>query len=131
MEIRNRIRSDALLERAINFIEGLTAHPILSSDDREMILDDVQEHARIELKSLRAAIGVKGAETDADEIAKLRAALEPFSFMRSDVKIERFDEDNQAWVSIDGAGSDRLGFFVRDILRARAALSTPHTPTGE
>lgn len=40
------------LQRALEFIEGLTADPLLMGDDIEMTLDDVQSHARIELDSI-------------------------------------------------------------------------------
>lgn len=45
-------RQDAL-EKAITFIEGLAVVPLLTSDDIEMKLEDVQEHARMEAASLR------------------------------------------------------------------------------
>lgn len=64
------------------------------------------------------------AETAESEVKRLREALQPFSFERSKINIGRFDEDNQAWAAIDGAGPDRLMFFVRDILRARTALDS-------
>lgn len=118
---QDQIHRDDVCERALNFIESLTAEPLLLPDDVEMTIGDVQEHARIELKSLQSMSSRKLHA----EIARLREALEPFAFSGSHMSIERFDEDNQAWVAIDGAGSDRLGFFVRDILRARSALATP------
>ncbi len=40
------------LQRALDFIKGLTADPLLMGDDIEMTLDDVQSHARIELDSI-------------------------------------------------------------------------------
>lgn len=64
------------------------------------------------------------AEAAEAEVKRLREALQPFSFDRSKINIERFDEDNQAWVAIDGAGPDRLMFFVRDIIRARTSLAS-------
>lgn len=45
------------LSRALEFIESLTADPLLIGvDDVEMTLEDVQEHAHIELASIRAAL---------------------------------------------------------------------------
>lgn len=45
------------MTRALDFIESLTADPLLMGvDDIEMTLEDVQDHARIELASIRATI---------------------------------------------------------------------------
>jgi len=47
---------EAALQRALDFIESLTADPLLLADDIEMNLSDVQSHARIELASIRKAL---------------------------------------------------------------------------
>lgn len=47
---------EAALQRALDFIESLTADPLLLADDIEMSLSDVQSHARIELASIRKAL---------------------------------------------------------------------------
>lgn len=44
---------ETTLQRALDFIESLTADPLLMGDDIEMTLDDVQNHARMELASIR------------------------------------------------------------------------------
>jgi len=57
------------------------------------------------------------------EIAELRSALKPFAFAKSQLNFDRFDEGNTAWVAVDGAGSDKIFFFVGDVIRAREALA--------
>ncbi|MCJ8053816.1 hypothetical protein GB928_018325 [Shinella curvata] len=59
-----------------------------------------------------------------DEVAMLREALMPFAFAKSSLNFDRFDDGNTAWVAVDGAGSDRVYFFVGDVIRARTALTT-------
>lgn len=51
------------LEKAIDFIDSLTADPLLLADDVEMTLADVQEHARIELASIRKVMAEAPPET--------------------------------------------------------------------
>lgn len=53
---------------------------------------------------------------------RMREALEPFAFLRSRLDFDRLDEGNIATVSVAGAGSSVVSFFVRDIIAARAAL---------
>lgn len=63
-------------------------------------------------------------EANQVEIERLRAALTPFAFTKNSLNFDRFDDGNTAWVAVDGAGSDRVYFFVGDVLRARAVLSS-------
>jgi hypothetical protein len=50
---------DAALERALDFIESLTDEPFLKGDDVEATIDDVRDHARIELASIRKMLAVE------------------------------------------------------------------------
>ncbi|MND54121.1 hypothetical protein D3C87_908410 [compost metagenome] len=50
------------LDKAMAFIESLIDDPLLMADDIEMTLDDVQNHARIELASLRTLMKQEGGE---------------------------------------------------------------------
>ncbi len=60
----------------------------------------------------------------AEVMEEVRKVLGPFAFEKCSLDITRFDEDNQAWVAIDGAGSARLSFFVRDILHCKNKVTT-------
>lgn len=84
------------------------------------------ENRRLQVDASKHAADAETVRRERDDEIqnnkRLREALMPFTFSKSTLSFDRFDDENAASVAVAGAGSSRVGFFVGDVQRARKAM---------